>query len=128
MYALAPDPWTIFWGGGLGNGMGAEPYQRHRDTEDWVWKTDGEPAKYKFHRRRKGTDDSSVALLLSLSGSTHLSDLPVEIDKRFFIYEITLAKGTPRPGFLRTREDLARFKDAYEAARSSIPRAHAGLT
>lgn len=128
LFALAPIPLLVFLGSRLSNKVAVEPYQRHRDTEDWVWKTDGEPAEYKFHRLRKGADDTSVALMLSLSGSTHLSDLPAEIDERFFIYEITLATGTPRPGFLRMREDLARFKDVYEEARSSIRRDHAGLT
>jgi hypothetical protein len=128
LFALAPIPLLVFLGSRLSNKVAVEPYQRHRDTEDWVWKTDGEPVQYKFHRRRKGTNASSVALLLSLSGTTHLADLPAEIDERFFIYEITLAKGTPRPGYLRMREDLARFKDVYEEARSSIRRDHAGLT
>jgi len=127
LFALAPIPLLVFLGNRLSNKVAVEPYQRHRDTEDWIWKTEGEPAEYKFHRRRKGTDVSNVALLLSLSGTTHLSDLPADIDKRFFIYEITLAKGTPRPGYLRMREDLARFKDVYEEARSSIRRDHAGL-
>jgi hypothetical protein len=54
-------------------------------------------------------------------------ELPTEIDEKFFIYEITLAKGTPRPSYLRTREDLSRFKDVYEEARSSIRRDHGSL-
>lgn len=127
LFALAPIPLLVFLGTQLSNKVAVEPYQRHRDTEDWVWKTDGEPAEYKFHRLREGSDPSSVALALSLSGATHLSDLPAEINERFFVYEITLAKGTPRPSYLRRRDDLARFKDVYEEARSSIRRDHAGL-
>jgi hypothetical protein len=127
LFALAPIPLLVFLGTQLSNKVTVEPYQRHRDTEDWVWKTDGEPAEYKFHKRRAGTDAACVAFLLSLSGPTHLSDLPAEINKRFSVYEITLAKGTPRPGYLRLREDLARFKDVYEEARSSIRRDHAGV-
>jgi hypothetical protein len=128
LFALAPIPLLVFLGSQLSNKVAVEPYQRHRDTEDWVWKTDGEPAEYRFHRLREGDDPSSVALVLSLSGATHLSDLPREINERFFVYEITLAKGTPRPSYLRRREDLALFKDVYEEARSSIRRDHAGLT
>jgi hypothetical protein len=127
LFALAPIPLLVFLGSQLSNKVTVEPYQRHRDTEDWVWKTDGEPTEYKFHRRRAGTDASCVALLLSLSGTTHLSDLPAEIDEKFSVYEITLATGTPRPSYLRMREDLDRFKDVYEGARSSIRRDHAGL-
>jgi hypothetical protein len=128
LFALAPIPLLIYLGSQLSNKVAVEPYQRHRDTEDWVWKTDGEPVEYKFHRRKQGTDAMHVALLLSLSGPTHLSDLTAAIDGKFFIYEITLAKNIPRPSHLRTREDLALFKDVYEEARSCIRRDHAGLT
>jgi hypothetical protein len=128
LFALAPIPLLIFLGSQLSNKVAVEPYQRHRDTEDWAWKTEGEPVEYIFRKRRAGTDSSCVALLLSLSGTIQLSELPAEINGKFFIYEITLAKGTPRPSYLRMREDLARFKDVYEEARSSIRRDHGGLT
>ena len=129
LFAMAPMPLLVFLGSQLSSRVAVELYQRHRvPSESWEWKTYSEPIQYKFHRRREGMDAASVALLLSLSGSTHLSDLPAELDEKFFIYEITLAKDTPRPSFLRTREDLVGFKDVYEEARSSIRRDHAGLT
>jgi hypothetical protein len=128
LFALAPIPLLVFLGSQLSNKVAVEPYQRHRDTEDWVWKTDGQLAEYRFLKRQSGTDPSSVALLLSLSGTIQTSELPAEIDKCFSVYEITLAKGTPRPGFLRMREDLASCKKVYEEALSSIRRDHAGLS
>jgi hypothetical protein len=127
LFALAPIPLLVYLGSQLSNKVTVDPYQRHRDTEDWVWKTDSEPVEYVFHKLRKGTNPSCVALVLSLSGVIKLSELPRQIDEKFFIYEITLAKGTPRPSFLRMREDLAHFKGAYEEARSSIRRDHSGL-
>ena len=127
LFALAPIPLLVFLGSQLSNKVAVESYQRHRDTEDWVWKIDGEPIEYIFLKRQSGTDSSSVALILSLSGTIQISELPAEIDQRFSIYEITLARATPRPSFLRTREDLLRFKDIYEEARSSIRRDHGGL-
>ncbi len=128
LFAMAPMPLLVFLGSQLSSRVAVELYQRHRvPSESWEWQTSDEPVEYKFHRRQEGTDAASVALLLSLSGTTHLSDLPAEFDDRFSIYEITLAKGTPRPSFLRTREDLIGFKDVYEEAGSSIRRDHAGL-
>src|SRR5256884_1265533 len=29
-------------------------FQRHRDTEDWVWKDSGIPAEYRFDKIREG--------------------------------------------------------------------------
>src|SRR5439155_26342164 len=75
-----------------------------------------------------GTDLSRVALLLSLSGSIQSAQLPLEINREVSIYEITLAEGTPRPSYLRMREELVRFKNVYEHALSSIRKDHPDVT
>jgi hypothetical protein len=128
LFAMAPIPLLIYLGNQLSNKVTVEPYQRHRDTEDWVWKTDGEPVEYVFRKLRTGNKFSHVALLLSLSGTIKTSELPAKIDQTFSVYEISLRAGIPRPSFLRMREDLARFKDISEEARSSIRRDHNNLT
>lgn len=124
LFALASIPLLVFLGRQLSNKIPAEVYQRHRDTEDWVWKTSGKPFEYRFEKLRGGTDRTLVALLLSLSGKIHLDSLPGEIDKRFSVYELTLAAGEPNPTFLRLREDLANFKETYQVALRTILRDH----
>ena len=127
LFALAPIPLLIFLGNQLSNKIPVELYQRHRDTETWIWKTLGEPAAYHFCQRQVGTDPSSVALVLSLSGTIHLKDLPADIDDSFSVYEITLESAVPNPLFLRTREDLTRFKDIYQACMRTIMKNHSGV-
>ncbi|WAC06752.1 MAG: SAVED domain-containing protein [Thermodesulfobacteriota bacterium] len=124
LFALAPIPLLIFLGKQLSNKIAVDPYQRHRDTEDWVWKTSGEPVTYRFNRLRYGTDISKVALVLSLSGVIHLNDLPAEINDRFYVYEITLGIPSPNPTFLKTREALTEFKNIYQLSLRSIMRDH----
>ena len=128
LFALAPIPLLVYLGRQLGNKIPVDLYQRHRDTEDWTWKTTGPPVAYEFRQLRSGTDRSKVALVLSLSGIIRQENLPLSIDGRFFVYEIALAGVTPSPTFLRTREDLAKFKDAYQAALRVIMRDHGILT
>jgi hypothetical protein len=101
LFALAPIPLLVFLGSQLSNKVPVDLYQRHRDAEDWVWKTDGNPIDYQFQRLRVGIDRSRVALLLSLSGKIHVEDLPTQIDESFTIYEITLRDKVPTPTFLR---------------------------
>jgi hypothetical protein len=113
VFALAPIPILSYVGNKLGNKVATDLYQRHRDTEDWTWKSGGEPVGYKFHQLQAGTERDKVALVLSLSGKIHLESLPAEIDERFSIYEITLAKGAPVPTFLRLKEDLDEFRNIY---------------
>jgi len=113
VFALAPIPLLVYIGSRLGNKVATDLYQRHRDTEDWTWKTDGDPVGHKFYRLRAGTDQSKVALVLSLSGRIQSESLPGEIDERFSVYEITLAKGTPTTTYLRLKQDLDDFRNVY---------------
>ena len=124
LFALASIPLLVFLGRQLSNKIPVEVYQRHRDTEDWVWKTKGTPMQYKFEKRRTGVDRTKVALLLSQSGNIHLDSLPPQIDGGFTIYELTLSNIEPSPTFLRMREDLLSFKATYQAALRTILRDH----
>jgi hypothetical protein len=102
-------------------------YQRHRDTEDWVWKTRGLAVEYRREQIRAGSDRAKVALVLSLSGKIRPDLLPREIDENFTVYELTLANLEPSPTFLRTKDDLTRFKDAYQAVLRAILRDHGDI-
>lgn len=127
LFALAPIPLLIFLGRQLSNKVPVDPYQRHRDTEDWAWKQDGKPVGYKRRQIRKGTDRSKVALVLPLSGPVKIKDLPVEIDSQFSIYEITLASGTPNPTYLRLKADVTEFRRIYQEALRAIAGNHRAL-
>ncbi len=124
LFALAPIPLLVFLGRQLSNKIPIELYQRHRDTDNWAWKNQEQPVIYRYHRLRAGTDHSKVALILPLSGTFTIEDLPGEIDNRFSIYEIGLLDAMPNPAFLRTREDLAMFKDTYQACLRMIMQNH----
>ena len=127
LFALAPIPLLIFLGSQLSNKIPVELFQRHRDTEDWVWKTSGEPVEYKFHKIKPGHDPKNVALILSLSGKIHLDSLPPGIDSSYSVYEITLADGQPNPTYLRLREDLTKFKEKYQTSLRAVLRDHGQL-
>jgi hypothetical protein len=124
LFAMAPIPLLIYLGHQLGNKIPMDLYQRHRDTEDWRWKKTSRPVTYETRLLQTGTDRSKVGLLLSLSGTIPRKDLPSNIDGSFYLYQIILAGTTPSPTFLRTREDLMRFKDSYQVALRLIMRDH----
>lgn len=127
LFALAPIPLLIFLGRQMSNKVPVEVFQRHRDTEDWIWKESGDPVQYKFNRIRSGRNPRKVALLLSLSGKIHIQALPAEINSNFFVYEITLENDSPNPLFLRMREDLDRFKRIYQLCLRVILKEHRNL-
>lgn len=127
IFALGPMPLLIFLGSQLSNKVSADLFQRHRDTESWTWKKSGAPVKYKFGRIRNGSDSGHAALLLCLSGSGPRENLPSHIDSTYSVYELTLDGLTPSPTFLSLREDLERFRIAYQEALAEIGKIHGGL-
>ena len=124
LFALAPIPLLIFLGSQLSNKVPVEVFQRHRDTENWVWKASGEPAEYTFHKVKTGNNPKNVAMILSLSGKIHLNSLPSAINTSYSIYEITLGDTQPTPTYLRVRVDLMRFKEIYQTSLRAILREH----
>jgi hypothetical protein len=127
LFALAPIPLLVFLGRQLSNKVPVDLYQRHRDAEDWVWRSTGTPVEYKFERVRVGSDRTKVALLLSLSGKIYLDSLPRAFHDSFTTYELALANMEPSPLFLRLREDLINFKEAYQVALRTILRDHGNI-
>jgi hypothetical protein len=111
----------------LSNKVPLDLFQRHRDSEKWTWKGTGEPVDYDFRKVQGGTDNAHVALLLSLSGKIAPQALPREIDASCHVYEMTLKNTTPAPTFLNRKDDLDRFRIAYQSALAELLKEHSGL-
>lgn len=120
IFALAPIPLLVFLGRQLTNKVPTDIYQRHRDTEKWSWKKDGKAVGYAVKRERAGRKRDKVALILSLSATIRVRDLPESITRDATIYTITLSGRTPSPTFLRTRRDLDAFRIAFQEAMGRI--------
>jgi hypothetical protein len=130
LFALAPIPLLVYLGHRLSNKIPVDLYQRHRKPENWAWKNKGKPVEYIFRCLQEGKGDfkKKVSLVLSLSGTIHLEDLPNKIREKGSVYEITLAKGRPNPYFLNLREDLDRFRIIYQQSLREIQYKHGNLT
>jgi hypothetical protein len=127
VFALAPIPILACFGRELGDKVSTDLYQRPRDTQSWKWEAEGIPVEYEFSLRRAGSGNLAVGLILSLSGKVTDSSLPSEARESSWLYEITLKGQEPNREFLRLREDLARFRRAYQEALGIILRTHEGL-
>jgi len=120
IFALAPMPLLVDLGARLSNKIPTDFYQRHRDTEDWSWKPGEASASYTFGIAQQGTNPTKAALIMSLSGTIRVQDLPPSIDQTFTVYEFTLKNTIPHPAFLKTRADLEGFRTSYQALLGSI--------
>ena len=124
VFALAPIPLLAHLGSRLTSKIPVDLYQRHRDKENWIWKTGGTPVTYIVRKLRSGTDKLKIALVVSLSGPVPIETLPSDIDSRFTTYELTLTGITPNPGFLRLRNDLIAFQRTYQEVLATIVKDH----
>lgn len=127
VFAMGPIPLLVFLGTCLSDKVPATLYQRHRDTESWKWREEGEAISYASRMLRRGSDPSRVALVLSLSGRIHEQDLPPAIDKRLTVYEITLAGIEPNPGFLDLEASLHAFRSEFMRTMRRLVASHPGL-
>ena len=124
VFAIGPMALLVALGSKLSNKIAADFYQRHRDTENWIWKSDGAPVAYSIIRHTKGSSDSEVVLILSLSGKIDISTLPEQFSKHASVYEILLTSQAPTTTFLRQRRDLDAFRMVYQEALAMITSEH----
>jgi hypothetical protein len=122
VFALAPIPALVHLGNQIGNIVAVDLYQKHRDTDDWQWKTEPtqDPFEYRY-TKTDGADKTKVALVLSLSGKIStdeyrrvLGDTPV--------YEIEADGVTPE--FLKYKSRLQKFRVVYRQALTDIRSKH----
>lgn len=128
LFAIGTIPLLVYLGSRLSDKIPVDLYQRHRQTNNWSWKTDGPVAQYVTRKVRAGTDPASVALVLSLSGMVNIEGLPHAIDGSFSVYEITVRGDGPTPDFLRRRESLETFRLEYRKFLARLPSEHPQVT
>lgn len=126
VFAIGSIPLLVYLGSQLSNKVPTDLYQRHRDTQDWLWSPEPGNARYVQRLVREGTDRSLVALILSLSGKLTIDQLP-ELEG-FYIYEITLDGQLPSTDFLRSKSDLDGFRSQFQEFLGLIRSEHSSAT
>jgi hypothetical protein len=124
LFALAPIPLLVVLGTQLSNKVPLDVFQRHRDSEDWTWKTGGASLGYEFRTLQRGAAREKVALVIPFSGTIDIKDLPPEIDAAFSVYELRPKAAAPNAALLRSRADLESFRLVYQQALGTIMRDH----
>lgn len=124
VFAIGPIPLLAHLGSRLSNKVPATLFQRHRDSENWTWKSDGPAVSYKVECLQNRGRSSPVALVLALSGTVALDALPQAVRAGSTVYCITLDGIVPNPTFLRRPQDLDGFKNALFEALGTISHEH----
>lgn len=128
IFAIAPIPLLIHAGHCLGDIQRVDLYQRHRDTQDWIWK-EVEDAQAFYEVARSGmlpTREHPIALVFSISGQVSRELITRTLGAEPFFYEIR-AREQGRD-FLRSRKRLELFSYEVRNAIVALHHAHAQRT
>jgi len=126
VFAFGPIPLLMYLGARLGDKVAVDLFQRHRDTEDWIWKdeVDFEPVKYGYELTHDKGPDAPIGILLSLSGKIDLATIPEDVVATHTLYEITLDGQAPTPTFLNCKRDLIAFRKIWHDLQAEIAARH----
>ncbi len=112
VFALAPVPLLMYFGYLLGDIDHVDLYQRHRDSQTWIWKDEaaGEEGRefYQVFSPEATVDGRrKIALLLSVSNLVKRSEVEATLGEEPLIYEIRAKE--PGLDFLKSRKRLEMF-------------------
>ncbi|BCL79609.1 SAVED domain-containing protein [Ktedonobacteria bacterium brp13] len=112
VFALAPVPLLIYFGYLLGDIDHVDLFQRHRDSQNWIWKDEAETEEgKKFYKifSPETTFDSrrKIALLLSVSNLVKRSEVEATLGEEPLVYEIRAEE--PGLDFFESRKRLEAF-------------------
>ena len=114
VFAMARIPLMVYLGYALDDKVPVDLYQKHRGKdENWMWPEDEPVASFEGRRVKDGSTGAGAVVVLSLSGTIALADLPAEV-AGFPVYELRPEGVTPNPNLFRSRATLDAFVRAFQ--------------
>ncbi|MCP4553715.1 MAG: SAVED domain-containing protein [Bacteroidetes bacterium] len=127
IFAFGPIPFLMKLGHTIGSKIPYEIYQKDRIKKDWSWIKTGRTVKYTSQCISKKETGEKVALLLSISGSINIEDIPASILTNMSIYEITVNSCAPSPILIRKKDDLIEFQKKFFSFLNRVRKNHPGI-
>jgi hypothetical protein len=124
LFSFARIPALVYFGFKLGNKLRCTLFERHQVLEnEWYWQPDAPTQQFKRLCRQVGTS-SSIALIVNISGTIPLKDLPTEITQGFTIYELRPVGINPISGLVASQATLSAFRACYRQLLSYLEKKH----
>lgn len=128
VFALARIPFLVYLGYRLGDKIPTDIYQKQKnENENWIWGKNHSGIKFTASRFQKGKNESKVALIASISGKVHKSNLPKFIDSDYTLYEIKPKSEIPNRNIIRSKKTLVSFRESYQKLLRLIESENPGL-
>jgi hypothetical protein len=119
VFAFARLPLLMHLGARLDDTTPVTVYDRHRDSQSWVWPSSDVRAAFATGWPERPAPGDEAVLVLNVSGSIQTGELPEDLAglPRF---EITATHTTPSPGILRSLGDLIEFSNTLRTLFATI--------
>ncbi|MBK0382873.1 SAVED domain-containing protein [Pedobacter sp. SD-b] len=124
VFALSRIPLLIYLGYKLDDKIPTSLYQKHRgDEETWMWSEKEKIETFEVIQLKE-SQTSKVALILSLSGSIDIENLPTEVLEDSNVYELKPVITTPNRNILRNKASYENFGKCYHDFLSRLETIH----
>jgi len=123
VFSIGPIPLLAKLGELLSNKRKIDVYQLKKTPPSWKWDGNLDSIEYRVSEIQKVPNCKNIILILSLSGKISLNDVRSSIDFDIgSIYEISI--NNPNDDYLRTKQHLDDFVNAYRLVRELIVSGH----
>jgi len=120
VFALSRIPLMMYLGYKIGDKIPTSIYQKHRgETETWNWSATAPVEEFEV-RRLVSHGSCNVALVLSLSGTIKVDNLPSDITENSNVYEIKPVDATPNRNIFLNKKSAENFTKKYHQLLSQL--------
>lgn len=120
VFGLAPQPLLIALGCMLSDIQRVEVYQRQREPQGWSWQAP--PDSFEYVIKEPDIKSAKVALVIALSATVDEARIKQTLGNDVSIWMLTI--DTPANDFLKSREQLAKFRPVMRALFDRIKARH----
>lgn len=121
VFALARIPFLVRLGKVLGEGLPVDLYPSRKTGEGgFGWSSEPGPVAFDSRLIDDGADDGRVAVIVSVSGTPTVDELPPEIRTAARIYEIAPVGIPPQLGLDRSQQTIDSFRSTWAALLSEL--------
>lgn len=124
VFGLAPMPILIKMGVLITDQHVVDVFQLHRDTKSWEWNSSKSPHPLHFKIVPPTINDKKPVLVISISGTIIPDRVTSVIGDDCSIWEITTEGSEPNNDNIKTKDDLAAFRDCIRAALEEIRKSY----
>lgn len=122
IFSFAPMPLLARLGALLTDQVPAEVYQRHREPQTWRWLPG--PTKTSYRSIRPESTGCPPALVIDLSDRISRDRVTAVLGDDVSVWELTLPKSQRGNDFLRSSDQLVRYRRALRRTLDEIGEAH----